>query len=154
MMPLFAASQSLADGSVASSMTTGMVRATQQSLAFTPTQGILLTPYSLIIIMIIEQGEYNWMAPTVQSMDVSSFDTASPTQSTALLFSMAPPKTRPFMRAGSIDTVDDKDEEQRKKALRLKRRFLKNPSASSKFFAKREARKKIAREVSDHATGR
>ena len=102
--------------------------------------------------MIIDQVEYNWMTPTVQSMDVSSFDTATPTQSTALLFSMAPPKTRPFIRAaGSVDSVDDKDEEQRTKALRLKKRFLKNPSASSKFFAKREARKKIAREVSDDA---
>ena len=45
MMPLFASSQSVAaDGgsmATAGSMATGMVRATQQSLAFTPTQGII-----------------------------------------------------------------------------------------------------------------
>ena len=91
------------------------------------------------------------MTPTAQSMDMSSStDTAPPSQSsTALLFSMAPPKTRPLTRTSSVDaSATDEDEEQRKRVLQLKRRFLKNPSVSSKFFAKRETRKKIAREVS------
>ena len=96
------------------------------------------------------------MTPTAQSMDMSSStDTAPPSQSsTALLFSMAPPKTRPLTRTSSVDaSATDEDEEQRKRVLQLKRRFLKNPSVSSKFFAKRETRKKIAREVSMYKSG-
>ena len=47
-MPLFAATQSVTDGgSAGESMATGMVRATQQSLAFTPTQGIAAAALSL-----------------------------------------------------------------------------------------------------------
>lgn len=44
---------------------------------------------------------------------------------------------------GGTDIKDD----QRKKVMSLKKRFLKNPALTSATFAKREARKKIMREV-------
>lgn len=102
------------------------------------------------------------MSPAAQSMDPSSpmFTVGSsslsiPEPQSAFLFSMNPPKSRPFRVAGDGFGRDnhnspqegDQHEEQRKKVLQLKKRFLKNPAITGAYFAKREVRRKMMREV-------
>ena len=106
-------------------------------------------------------SSYNWMAPSLQSQEVSfsmgSVDTASQesTQST-LLFKMKPPK-RPLRRVGEGfgttrlkpdgATPKDPQEEQRSEIMKLKRRFIRDRKITSDYYAKTQAKRNIAREV-------
>ena len=110
-------------------------------------------------------SSYNWMAPSLQSQDISfsigSLDSPSQesTQS-SLLFStskMKPPR-RPLRPVGKgfgttilkpddLSSSQDPKEEQRREILKLKRRFIRDRKTTSEYYAKSQARKNIAREV-------
>ncbi|XP_064405997.1 DNA-dependent protein kinase catalytic subunit-like isoform X2 [Halichondria panicea] len=120
------------------------LRATQQSLAFTPTQEA-------------DCGGYNWMAPSLQSQDVSfSIGTSTPSTADSALLTMRPPSGRPFRpvgdsfgkkRLGTMDSqATDPEEQKRLEVLKLKRRFIRDKSATSAYIAKIEAKRKIARQ--------
>jgi DNA-dependent protein kinase catalytic subunit len=151
MTPLFAASlssqtgQTQTDSGTLPSLAPGALRATQKSADFTPTQDV---------------GGYNWMAPSAQSQDPSSFNVGSgETQSSSLLFNLMKPPKRPLRavtpgdgfgvgRLGVDETDSGKDskELQRMEIMKLKRRFLKDRKMTSAFFAKTQTRQKIMRE--------
>jgi DNA-dependent protein kinase catalytic subunit len=143
MTPLFAStqlSQSQTSNDVGTvRMESGLVQATQQSLAFTPTQN--------------ETG-YSWMAPTAQSLDSASFNIgtskiSSTSDNSHLLFT--PPTRRPPLKdplrvsASKILKLATQDE-QEKQVQSLKRRFFKNKEMISSIFAKSQAKKNIMRE--------
>ena len=123
---------------------------------------------SLSIFSFTEMGgggsSYNWMAPSLQSQDISfsmgTFDSPSQesTQS-SLLFDtskMKPPK-RPLRPVGENfgktrlkpdgGSSQDPQEIQRREIMKLKRRFIRDRKSTSEYYAKTQARKNIAREV-------
>ncbi|XP_065898419.1 DNA-dependent protein kinase catalytic subunit-like isoform X2 [Dysidea avara] len=149
MTPLFAATQAATQqaGDAGASLQPGLIRATQQSMAFTPTQ---------------DEGGYSWMTPSVQSQDytftMGTAATAEGPQS-AMLFTA--PKSRPhrvFKPVGpgfgqkllkpplSASDGGSQDDSGTSEVLKLKRRFLKDRTVESSFFAKMELRKKKARQ--------
>ena len=137
MVPLFAATQS--QGDLSQSVMSG-IRATQQAMDFTPTQ---------------QGGSYNWLQPATQSQNIS-FTVGSSTEQqsqSALLFS-ALPRRRPGRPLGEgfgttrlqqADTVDGATQplsSQSTDVLKLKRRFVKDKTASSAYYSRLEERKK------------
>ena len=139
MVPLFAATQS--QGDMTQSMASG-IRATQQAMDFTPTQ---------------QEGSYDWLQPATQSQGISFTIGSGPESQTqsALLFS-APHRRRPGRPVGEgfgterlqpSDAVDGFQSlrSQSQEVLKLKRRFVKDKTASSTYFAQLEERKKRAR---------
>ena len=110
-------------------------------------------------------SSYNWMAPSLQSQDISfSMGTLdSPSQEStqsSLLFDtskmMKPPK-RPLRFVGENfgktrlkpdgGASQDPQDVQRREILKLKRRFIRDRKITSEYYAKTQARKNIAREV-------
>ena len=107
---------------------------------------------------------YNWMAPSLQSQDISfsigAMDSASQESTvSSLLFDtskMKPPK-RPFRPVGDSfgktrlkpdgASSQDPQEEQRRGILKLKKRFIRDRRTTSDYFAKTAARRNVAREV-------
>ena len=110
-------------------------------------------------------SSYNWMAPSLQSQDISfsmgTLDSPSQesTQSSSLLFNtskMKPPK-RPLRHVGENfgktrlkpddSTSQNPQEVQRREIMKLKRRFIRDRKITGEYYAKTQARKNIAREV-------
>ena len=109
-------------------------------------------------------SSYNWMAPSLQSQDISFSMGAldSPSQEStlsSLLFNtskMKPPK-RPLRPVGENfgktrlkpdgDTSQNPQEIQRREIMKLKRRFIRDRKITGEYYAKTQARKNIAREV-------
>ena len=110
-------------------------------------------------------SSYNWMAPSLQSQDISfsmgTLDSPSQesTQSSSLLFNtskMKPPK-RPLRPVGENfgktrlkpddRTSQNPQEIQRREIMKLKRRFIRDRKITGEYYAKTQARKNIAREV-------
>jgi DNA-dependent protein kinase catalytic subunit len=155
MTPLFAATlssqtgQTQTDyGGTVGSVGAGGLRATQRSVEFTPTQ---------------DGGGYNWMAPSLQSLEPGSLAPASSgetqSSSSSLLFNLMRPPRRPLrpVRAGDgfgvgtlgadqTDSASDPKEQKRMEIMKLKRRFLKDRKVTSAFFAKSQSRQKTQRE--------
>ena len=110
-------------------------------------------------------SSYNWMAPSLQSQDISfsmgALDSPSQesTQSSSLLFNtskMKPPK-RPLRPVGENfgktrlkpddSNSQNPQEIQRREIMKLKRRFIRDRKITGEYYAKTQARKNIAREV-------
>ena len=109
-------------------------------------------------------GSYNWMAPSLQSQDISfSMGTLdSPSQESmqsSLLFNtskMKPPRM-PFRDVGKNfgkmrlkpdgGASQDPKEVQRREIMKLKRRFIRDRKITSEYYAKSQARRNIAKEV-------
>jgi DNA-dependent protein kinase catalytic subunit len=139
MVPLFAATQSQSD--MTQSMASG-IRATQQPMDFTPTQ---------------QEESYDWLQPATQSQGISFSVGGGPdsqTQST-LLFGTLQRRLpgRPVGEAFGTERLRPSDaidgsqsvETQKQGVLKLKRRFVKDRVASSRYYAQLEERKKRAR---------
>jgi DNA-dependent protein kinase catalytic subunit len=158
MTPMFAATQASSPGStLGTGMGTGMLRSTQQSLAFQPTMDMAAG----------DSVGYNWMTPTVQSMDSLSFTLGSGSVSaetqpqSSLLFSLARSKQAQQARKlkpvgegfgrGSLQSVAGGPSlagtsEEQASISKLKRRFLKDRQATSTFYARWQVKKKLKRE--------
>lgn len=110
-------------------------------------------------------SSYNWMAPSLQSQDISfsmgTLDSSGQdsTQSSSLLFDtskMKPPK-QPLRPVGEnfgktrlkleADASQDPQDVQRREIMKLKRRFIRDRKTTSEYYAKTQARKNIARAV-------
>ncbi|CAI8051260.1 DNA-dependent protein kinase catalytic subunit [Geodia barretti] len=188
MTPLFAATLSSQTGQTQTDYggTVGSIgavglRATQRSVEFTPTQGkltqhttlklpkcmtILLSMllYIKLLLPDLDGGGYNWMAPSLQSLEPGSLTPASggetqSSSSSSLLFNPMRPPRRPLrpVRAGDgfgvgtlgadqTDSASDPKEQKRMEIMKLKRRFLKDRKVASAFFAKSQSRQKTQRE--------
>eukprot|EP00794_Sanderia_malayensis_P010266 gene10266-11321_t len=156
MTPLFAGtmnqSQSPSQSQGGSSVETGMLRATQQNMDFTPTQ---------------EQGSsssVNWMNPSFQVGSLPSQSqpqTQAAHQSTLLFVSQKKRHRRTDFNQGTLklsstsnanlDEIDagakqKQPQQDRLEILRLKKRFLKSQEQSRIYFASRERRSQQLRQ--------
>lgn len=132
--------QSQIQQATASSMESGYIRASLQSVAFTPTQE-----------MDIESSSYNWLAPSQQtpSFNLGIMTPDESTTQSSLLFQgfKVPRKIGTSFKVKQNNSSLPGNEENRvEPIMNLKRRFLKDKTASSIFYAKASIRKKKMRD--------